>query len=160
METIRKIRLALSKGMSIREAAKKFTKSRNTIRKILRGGATSFAYQRQEQRYPVLGDYLIPLESSACLALSKRRTLLSLYEELQGQGYQGSYSSIRRYAGKWRGEKTTLSEVYVPLSFGKGEAFQFDWSEEEVEIGGAVLRVPLPWKGRWANSFHHKSCRC
>ena len=145
METIRKIRLALSKGMSIREAAKKFCKSRNTIRKILRDGSTSFVYQRRERHYPALGGYIESLEAlleaNAALAPSRRRTMLSLYEELQGQGYQGSYSSVRRYAGAWRGERAALSEVYVPLSFGRGEAFQFDWSSEEVEIGGAVLRV-------------------
>jgi transposase len=145
VETIRKIRLALGKGMSIREAAKTFNKSRQTIRKIQRSGLTSFSYQRREQCYPALGEYIEALdallEANSGFAPSKRRTLLSLYEELQGRGYAGSYSAVRRYAGKWREERATLSEVYVPLTFGKGEAFQFDWSEEEVEIGGAVLRV-------------------
>ena len=145
METIRKIRLALSKGMSIREASKKFCKSRNTIRKIQREGATSFTYRRTERHYPALGDYIEALEALLAaneeLAASKRRTMLSLYEELQGQGYPGSYSSVRRYAGKWRGERASLSEVYIPLSFGRGEAFQFDWSSEEIEIGGTVMQV-------------------
>ena len=90
METIRKIRLALSKGMSIREASKKFCKSRNTIRKIQREGATSFTYRRTERHYPALGDYIEALEALLAaneeLAASKRRTMLSLYEELQGQG--------------------------------------------------------------------------
>jgi transposase len=147
METIRKIRLALGKGMSIREAAQKFNKSRNTIRKILRSGMTSFSYQRCEQSYPVLGKYIKPLEelleANAELAPAKRRTLLSLYEELQGRGYEGSYSAVRRYAGKWREARKTLSNVYVPLTFGKGEAFQFDWSSEEVEIGGSVMQVGI-----------------
>jgi hypothetical protein len=105
METIRKIRLALSKGMSIREATRKFSKSRKTIRKIARSAETSFTYQRKEQQYPALGNYIgaleALLEAEAALTPSKRRTLLSLYEELQGHGYQGSYSSVRRYAGKW-----------------------------------------------------------
>ena len=145
METIRKIRLALGKGMSIREAARKFNKSRKTIRKIVRSGETSFTYQRKEQWYPALGDYiealLALLEANAELALPKRRTVLSLYEELQGQGYQGSYSSVRRYACKWKMQRGSLAEVYVPLIFGKGEAFQFDWSSEELEIGGEAVRV-------------------
>jgi transposase len=89
METIRKIRLALSKGMSIRGAAKKFSKSRNTIRKIMHSEKTSFSYQRKEQRYPALDGYIealeLLLESEAALAPSKRRTVLSLYAELQGQ---------------------------------------------------------------------------
>ena len=145
METIRKIRLALSKGIGIREATRKFNKARKTIRKIARSAETSFTYRRKEQRYPALGEYIgaleALLEARAALPQPKRRTLLSLYEELQGQGYQGSYSSVRRYAGKWTGAHTTLSEVYIPLVFGQGEAFQFDWSSEEVEIGGEVLRA-------------------
>jgi len=103
METIRKIRLALRQGMGIREAARKFNKCRKTIRKIARSGATSFSYQRREQRYPALGGYIGALESlleaNALLCPKKRRTLISLYEELQGQGYQGSYSAIRRPPG-------------------------------------------------------------
>ena len=74
-------------------------------------------------------------------AASKRRTILSLYEELQGKGYAGSYSSVRRYARKWQGNQAPLSTVYIPLSFGKGEAFRFDWSSEEVAIDGVVLRA-------------------
>ena len=31
--------------------------------------------------------------------------------------------------------------AFVPLTFAAGEAYQFDWSEEEVEIGGVVQRV-------------------
>jgi transposase len=145
METIRKIRLALSKGMGIREAARTFNKARKTIRRIARSEETSFIYRRKEQRYPALGEYRgaleALLEAQGALPPSKRRTVLSLYEELQGQGYQGSYSSVRRYAGKGKGASGTLSEVYIPLVFGQGEAFQFDWSSEEVEVGGEVLRA-------------------
>jgi transposase len=94
METIRKIRLALGKEMSIREAAKKFSKSRNTIRKVLRSGVTSFSYQGREPSYPALEQYIerleALLEANADLASAKRRTLLSLYEESQGQGYEKS----------------------------------------------------------------------
>lgn len=146
METIRKIRLALSQGVSIREAAKKFNKSRNTIRRVKRSAETSFVYRRKEQHYPALGDYIEALEAlleaNASVVPSNRRTLLSLYEELQGQGYHGSYSAVRRYAGSWRKERSS-PEVYVPMTFSKGEAFQFDWSEEEVEIGGRVSRVGI-----------------
>ena len=28
----------------------------------------------------------------------------------------------------------------------------------DVQLRHDVL--PRPWKGQWANSFHHKSCRC
>ena len=145
METIRKVRLALSKGMSIREASRKFNKSRKAIRKLSRTEATSFSYHRESRHYPALEGYREVLEglleAESTVAASKRRTILSLYEELQGKGYSGSYSSVRRYARKWQGNQTSVSEVYIPLTFGKGEAFQFDWSSEEVEIDGVVLHA-------------------
>ncbi|MGL6277454.1 hypothetical protein ACSZME_19110 [Aeromonas dhakensis] len=31
--------------------------------------------------------------------------------------------------------------VFIPLTFAAGEAYQFDWSEEEVELCGEVQRV-------------------
>ncbi|MDR1346665.1 MAG: hypothetical protein LBK03_08210 [Bacteroidales bacterium] len=145
METIRKIRLALSKGMGVREASRTFNKSRKTIRKIIQTEAMSFSYHREKEHYPALEGYREALETllkaESALTASKRRTILSLYEELQGKGYEGSYSAVRRYARKWQGNQAPLSEVYIPLTFGKGEAFQFDWSSEEVEISGEVIRV-------------------
>ena len=67
-----------------------------------------------------------------------------LFEELQRQGFEGGYDSVRRYVQKWRnseeGRKVT---AYIPQSFDPGEAFQFDWSYEQVELGGAVVTVKV-----------------
>jgi hypothetical protein len=46
---------------------------------------------------------------------------------LRGLGYDGSYDAVRRYAKAWRTERgAATAEVYVPLSFAPGEAYQFD----------------------------------
>ncbi len=37
----------------------------------------------------------------------------------------------------------TARSAYVPLSFAWGEAFQFDWSEEGLVIGGVWRKVQL-----------------
>ena len=46
----------------------------------------------------------------------------------------------------------TARSAYVPLQFGWGEAFQFDWSEEGLESPGPCLlnigRALTPW-GAW-----------
>ena len=34
-------------------------------------------------------------------------------------------------------------EAFVPLSFAPGDAYQFDWSHEQVEIGGTPLTVKV-----------------
>ena len=60
----------------------------------------------------------------------ERLTLIRIFEELRGIGYQGSYDAVRRYAKKWRVERgAATAEAYVPLSFAPGEAYQFDWSQ-------------------------------
>jgi transposase len=74
-------------------------------------------------------------------ARKERQTMLGLYEILQSEGYAGGYDAVRRYAGRRREEKATTANAYVPLVFGKGEAFQFDWSEEGVDLGGVPVKV-------------------
>jgi transposase len=147
VETIDKIRKALSKGMSLREAARRFCKSRNTIRKIRDTWETKFEYHRKKRHFPVAGDYLSALhdmlEANEANPKRFRRNILSLFEELQGRGYTGSYSTILRHASKWRVNRGSVNNVFIPLSFRPGEAFQFDWSEEWVELGGWEQKVYL-----------------
>jgi hypothetical protein len=56
------------------------------------------------------------------------------------QGYEGGYSRLTDYirAGGLSSGGVQAGEAYVPLSFELGEAFQFDWSEEALVIGGCT----------------------
>lgn len=50
METIRKTRVAYQRDRkTIRQIAREFTLSRNTVKKVLRGNATEFTYDRKTQ---------------------------------------------------------------------------------------------------------------
>jgi orotate phosphoribosyltransferase-like protein len=56
VETIGRIRREhCVKGKSIKEIARELKVSRNTVRKVLRSGATSFEYMRVVQPRPKLG---------------------------------------------------------------------------------------------------------
>ena len=33
--------------------------------------------------------------------------------------------------------------AFIPLSFGAGEAYQFDWSDEKVELGGILQAIKV-----------------
>ncbi|CCD96747.1 transposase (fragment) [Bradyrhizobium sp. ORS 375] len=50
------------KGQTIKEIARDLKVSRNTVRKVLRSGETSFEYERAVQRRPKLGQWTNELE--------------------------------------------------------------------------------------------------
>lgn len=149
VETIRKIRLAHYRdGKSIRRIAREFRLSKNTVKKILRSGVTELAYRREVQPRPKLGAFeeklsqLLTNEQS--LPRREQRTAQQLFEELQREGFAGGYDSVRRYVQQWKQhEKNCLVKAFIPLSFAPGEAFQFDWSYEYVELGGALVKIKL-----------------
>ncbi len=59
VETVGRIRREhLVKGKSIKEIARDLKISRNTVRKVLRSGATSFDYEREIQPRPKLGRWI------------------------------------------------------------------------------------------------------
>lgn len=149
METIRKVRHAYHRqGRSIRDISQAFRMSRNTIRKILRSDEIAFEYQRATVHRPRLGQYVEELnkrlEEDAAMPRKQRRTARKLFEELVGEGYEGAYDSVRRHVQAWKQTRQSgPTKAFVPLTFDPGEAFQFDWSHEDVEIGGLPQRVKV-----------------
>src|SRR6202042_682825 len=99
----------------------------NTVRKVLRSGETSFEYERLVQPRPKLGRWTSELDellaTNAAKSSREQLTLIRIFEELRGRGYDGGYDAMRRYARRWakqHGEATAAA--YVPLSFAPGEA--------------------------------------
>lgn len=145
VDQISEVRLSLARGESMRSIATRCRMSRNTVKKIARSGLTEFVYKAREPVYPALGPFKKRLEELLAAEEAKpgkeRRTAQQIYEELQREGYSGSYDTVRRYAKNRKEECNALQKAFVPLVFGKGEAFQFDWSEENVELGGVPVKV-------------------
>jgi len=149
VETIAKVRRDhIVDKKPIKAIARDRGLSRNTVRKVLRSGETSFAYEREDQPYPKLGPYLDELER--LLAENEKRsrrervTLLRLSEDLGRSGYSGGYDAVRRYAQRWRAALASGgSDAFIPLSFSPGEAYQFDWSHEIVVLGGVTSTVKV-----------------
>lgn len=67
-----------------------------------------------------------------------------MFKQIQAQGYRGGYSVVTNFIRAWR-EKTgkSPSKAFVPLSFELGEAFQFDWSDEGLVVGGIFYKVQV-----------------
>ena len=149
VETLGRIRREhFVKGKTIKEIVRDLGISRNTVRKALRSEETSFVYGRDTQPLPKLGPWSKKLddllETNAKKPARERLTLIRVFEDLHGLGYEGGYDAVRRYARKWRDEQGALTAAaYVPLSFDPGEAYQFDWSHEIVLLDGVTTIVKV-----------------
>src|SRR6202795_5108620 len=147
VETIARIRREhFIKGKTIKEIARDLKVSRNTVRKVLRSGETSFEYERVVQPRPKLGRWAAELDglltANAAKSAREQLTLIRIFEELRGRGYAGGYDAVRRYARRWSRERgASTASAYVPLRFAPGEAYQFDWSHEVVLLSGVTVLV-------------------
>src|SRR5258707_7621643 len=147
VETIGRIRREhLVKGKSIKEIARDLRISRNTVRKVLRSGETSFSYEREVQPRPKLGRWKTEIDRLLAANVEstarERLTLIRLFEELRALGYEGGYDAVRRYARTWSREHASqTTAAFVPLSFAPGEAYQFDRSHEIVVMSGVMVTV-------------------
>src|SRR6202023_2382297 len=89
VETIARIRREhFIKGKTIKEIARDLKVSRNTIRKVLRSGETSFEYEREVQPRPKLGRWAADLDgllaSNVAKSAREQLTLIRIFEELRG----------------------------------------------------------------------------
>ena len=148
VETIRKVRLAHRDGKGIREIARLLNLSRNTVRSIIRSGITDQKYERSEQPRPKLGSFVERLSAWLKEDVDKpvkhRRRAQILFEQLQREGYDGGYDAVRRFVGTWKKDAgTAIVNAFIPLEWDPGDAFQFDWSYEDVELGGMPVKVKV-----------------
>ena len=149
VETIAKIRRAyFVQKKPIKAICRELNVSRKVVRKVLRSQATEFGYERARQPRPKLGGWTEELdrqlEANEKKPARERLTLMRIFEDLRGLGYEGGYDAVRRYARRWKNERSSSSAAaFVPLSFAPGEAYQFDWSHEVVVLGGVTTKVKV-----------------
>jgi transposase len=142
-------RMRLREGLSISEIARRTSLARNTIKTWLRTPVRSeMTYQRvpgPKKIGPYEAGLREALAADARRPRRERRTARKLYAQLQAQGFAGSYSRVTEFIRTWRADQGTVTAraAYVPLSFAWGEAFQFDWSEEGLVLGGVWRKVQL-----------------
>ena len=149
VETIAKVRRAyFLQKKPIKAICREFRLSRKVVRKVVRSEATEFHYERGRQPRPKIGPWQDQLDglllANEQRAARERLTLIRVFEELRGLGYEGGYDAVRRYARVWRTARgAATAEAYVPLSFAPGEAYQFDWSHEIVLLNRKPVTVKV-----------------
>ncbi len=140
-------RMYFREKLSISEIARKTSLSRNTVKKWLREPDGTEAKYRRSQSDTILKSFepwlLQALKADSYRPKRDRRTALMLFTAIRTQGFTGSYSRVTRFVHQWRerGGAVSCASAFVPLKFKLGEAFQFDWSEESLVIGGILRKV-------------------
>lgn len=131
------------------EIARRTSLTRNTLKKWLKEpGRDAMRYERPGGPCKLDAQaewFRQALETDARRPRKERRTALRLFAQLKERGYAGGYSQVTAFIRAWRAEAgaVTARSAYVPLRFDWGEAFQFDWSEEHLVIGGIWRKVQL-----------------
>ncbi len=117
--------------------------SRNTVAKWLDDDQPVEAkYRREAVKAMKLSAYEAELtqalKADARRPKKERRTAKALFAQIKAAGYEGGYTRVTDFIRQWRqreGQGAT-GKAFVPLTFALGEAFQFDWSEDGLLVGG------------------------
>ncbi len=142
-------RMKLRDGMSNSEIAKRTGLSRNTVKKWLKAAGDEVPkYRRSPGKATKLSGYedtvVAALKADAHRPKEHRRTARALFAQIQAQGYQGGYTALTNFIRVWREQSGKEPQrAFVPLSFELGEAFQFDWGEEGIVVGGVYYQAQV-----------------
>ena len=151
MDMIGKIRRLHSRDKkSKREISRTTGIARNTVAKWLDAPSPSTKpkYSRSEQPNKLTAFHeaiKLALKADAHRPKHERRTARALFCEVKAAGYDGGYSRLTDFIREWRQGvgQAALVNAFVPLTFELGEAFQFDWSEEGLVIGGIYYKLQV-----------------
>ena len=149
MEMLGKVKRLYSRGkLSLHEIAKTTGLSRNTIRKWVRdtGDVAKPTYRRKEMacKLSAFAEALeLALKADAHRTKQNRRTAKALFVQIKADGYTGGYSRVTDFVRAWRDHEGKAPKAFVPLAFELGEAFQFDWSDEGMVVGGIFYKLQV-----------------
>ena len=140
-------RMFFREHLTISEIQRRTSLSRNTIKKWLKEPDESATkYQRVKADgllTPFEPKLLLALEADSHRPKRDRRTALMLFDAIKKEGYTGCYATVTRFVRNVRNHAATVigKSAFVPLKFELGEAFQFDWSEEWLMVGGLHRKI-------------------
>jgi transposase len=150
LETVLRIRREHAAGKAIKAIARDLHLSRKVVRRAIRSVDVDARYRRSVQPLPVLGPFQARLdallEEDEGRPRREKLRMSRIHDLLVREGFVGSYDAVRRYAARWRQARrrdAVDAPAFIPLRFRPGEAYQFDWSHEDVEIAGKPMRVKV-----------------
>lgn len=149
MDMIGKVRrMKLRDQLSLSEISKRTGLARNTVKKWLKApGDEPPKYERRATQRKLTafeGTLHQALAADAHRPNQSRRSARALFSQIHAQGYRGGYSAVTDFIRAWHTRShSSPAKAFVPLSFELGEAFQFDWSDEAMVVGGVFYNVQV-----------------
>ena len=153
-------RMHFREHLTISEIQRRTSLSRNTIKKWLRGSEAprQQRHNRDSKLTPFEPLLKLALETDAHRPKRDRRTAMRLFETIRQKGYTGGYSQLTDFIRRTRQHATSTGKsAFVPPKFQLGEAFQFDWSEECLVIGGIYRKILVAHTKLCASRAFHLS---
>lgn len=152
-----RIRILDAQGVSWREIARRIGVSRDTVRKYAtmedRSPKPAAGKGRRSLIDAHSGTVDSWLSADRLMPRKQRHTARRVYARLvEEEGFEGSYSSVRRYVRRWREEHRSDGDGYLELDWGAG-VMQVDFGEAVATIGGGGRQGPLP--GRHVPALEH-----
>jgi transposase len=147
------IRRARRDGKSIRQIARDFELSRNTIRHVLKHPEPSPTPQTRTRNAPVLGPFQAVIDQILAddqdAPFKQRHTAAQLFRRLRDeQGYRGCYGQVQRYLHK---HQLPHRETFIPLGHLPGQRLEADFGHIHVDFPDG--RRPVPFLvATWAYS--------
>jgi transposase len=137
------IRRARRDGKSIRQIAREFDHSRNTIRRVLEQPEPAPAVRNR--RAPKLGPFhqLIDqiLRDDELAPPKQRHTAAQVLRRLRDEhGYRGGYAQVQRYV---LGHRRARKETFIPLGHLPGERLEADFGHIHVDFPDGRRLVPF-----------------
>jgi transposase len=139
------IRRARRDGKSIRQVAREFKHSRNTIRKILKQAEPNPLPATRDRLAPLLGpvqgviDQILIEDEDA--PPKQRHTAAQLFRRLRDEhGYRGGYAQVQRYL---RRHRRRHRETFIPLGHLPGRRLEADFGHIHVDFPDGRRLVPF-----------------
>ena len=141
-------RMHVRDKMSERAIAKCTGLSRNTVHKWLEIPQEVQAprYVRADKfgkRTALAAELEQALKADTHRDIQDQRTGKALFAQIRVSGYVGGYSRVTDFIRESRATEGKKPHAFVPLKFELSEAFQFDWSEEGLVVGGICRHIQV-----------------
>ena len=139
------IRRARRNGFSIKQLAREFEHSRNTIRKVLANPEPNPIPQTRIRTAPVLGPFFTIIDQilrdDESAPPKQRHTAAQVLRRLRDEhGYHGGYAQVQRYLFKNRRREL---ETFIPLGHLPGQRLEADFGHIHVDFPDGRKLVPF-----------------